>query len=104
MEILIFLFVIIFGLWAFTGFATPGMIDEDGYVDHLHIFRGYHKHKEIKAAVEAERRADAIRYELARQSLEKEEKEEKEKNNTETRLLNEIAALRKEIKDLKQSR
>ena len=97
MEIFILLFIIIFGLWAFTGFATPGMIDEDGYVDHLHIFRGYHKHKEIKAELEAQRKANEIRYELAKQSLEKEEK-----CNTETCLLNEIAALRKEIENLKQ--
>ena len=93
MEIFIILFIIIFGLWAFTGFATPGMIDEDGYVDHLHIFRGYHKHKEIKAELEAQRKANETRQVL-----------EKEGNNTETRLLNEIAALRKEIEDLKQSR
>lgn len=93
MEIFIFLFVIIFGLWAFTGFATPGMIDEDGYVDHLHIFRGYHKHKEIKAELEAIHKANETRQTL-----------EKEKNNTETRLLNEIAALRKEIEDLKRVR
>jgi hypothetical protein len=93
MECFIILFVIIFGLWAFTGFATPGMIDEDDYVDHLHIFRGYHKHKEIKAELEAQRKANETRQVL-----------EKEKNNTETRLLNEIAALRKEIEDLKQSR
>ena len=74
MEIFVFLFVIIFGLWAFTGFATPGMIDEDGYVDHLHIFRGYHKHKEIKAELEAIHKA------------------------------NEIAALRKEIENLKNKK
>ena len=98
MECFIILFIIIFGLWAFTGFATPGMIDEDGYVDHLHIFRGYHKHKEIKAAVEAERRADAIRYEMARQSLAKEKE-----TDTETRLMNEIIALRKEIENLKNT-
>ena len=67
MECFIFLFVIIFGLWAFTGFSTPGMIDEDGYVDHLHIFRGYHKHKEIKAELEAIHKANETR-----QALEKE--------------------------------
>ena len=88
MEILIFLFVIIFGLWAFTGFATPGMIDEDGFVDHLHIFRGYHKHKEIKAELEAQRKANEIRYELARQSLTKEKE-----TDSETRLMNEIIAI-----------
>lgn len=102
MEIFIFLFIIIFGLWAFTGFATPGMIDEDDFVDHLHIFRGYHKHEEIKAELEAQRKANETRYELSKQSL---EKEEKEKNNTETQtcLLNEIVALRKEIENLKQT-
>ena len=98
MEIFIFLFIIIFGLWAFTGFATPGMIDEDGVIDHLHIFRGYHKHEEIKSELEAQRKANETRYSLAKQSLEKEE------NNTEMCLLNEIAALRKELENLKQTR
>lgn len=73
MEIFIILFIIIFGLWAFTGFATPGMIDEDDFVDHLHLFRGYHKHKEIKAELEKQHKA------------------------------NKIAALRKDIENLKQT-
>lgn len=73
MDIFIILFIIIFGLWAFTGFATSGEIDKDGFVDHLHIFRGYHKHEEIKAELEAQRK------------------------------VNEITTLRKEIENLKQT-